>query len=211
MLGDLKIDDVEKHAVHVKVDLKHPERNREVYVFPVENIPGLEKNLFYSGFMLMLAGFDARWTLVDQNKEYLLAKVIAPNKILLQIPAMAYTIMNDRNELQKHLPTFLANAMDNARFYFKKSNLNCEFKYIVLEFDDEFELSSSVISHSAGENETLAYQAFPVQSTCSELGINNLEYWVYWVVARVDVEAKVHGDTNGGMSKFLMQVKGKQP
>jgi hypothetical protein len=194
-----------KGAFVINVDPDFPEKNREVLVVATKNIPGVDGKTYYAGYTIMYR-FDGRWLVENPDVECIEARLLTTHSILLKVPAWPYGILRDQETINAKLPSHVQDALDNAA-----SESPSQFKYLVLEFGEDHELSSKVLHKEAGENEELSIQVLGHQSSCSELAVSNsVEHWAVWEVARTDVQSHKKGKVGDAKkdSKVLSMLKG---
>jgi hypothetical protein len=199
-----------KGAFVVNVDTDFPEKNREVLVVATKNIPGADGKTFYTGYTIMYR-FDGRWLVENPEVECIEARLLTTHSILLKVPAWPYGILRDQDTINAKLPSHVQDALDNARHAYAASESPSQFKYLVLEFGEDHELSSKALNKEAGENEELSIRLLAHQSSCSELAVNNsVEHWAVWEVARLDVQSHKKGKVEDAKkdSKVLSMLKG---
>lgn len=82
----------------VNVDPEFPEKNGPVLLFSFQNHQGPDMVL-RNGYMLELQGLDRRW--MEMETEAFEAWHVAPNEILLKVPATSYTFLHAVDEEKK--------------------------------------------------------------------------------------------------------------
>jgi hypothetical protein len=184
--------DAPKGAKHINANLKDPNSNDEIEIIPVFDIPGVDGRSYYSGFTIRLL-FEKQWIEHYPCTNMLQGRLLSESSILLKFPkaVTSYSSYNpdDYDQFNKGLPAYLQTGLDNIRHAYveeaKSTNMQSEFRYIVVDFSGhaeatEIELSSKVIFDEAGNDEELQLV------TQKQSGDN---YWAYWTVARTDVAA----------------------
>jgi hypothetical protein len=172
--------------VEIKVDINRPELNREVFVFPLKDIKGIDGKSHFDGFQI-LHRLDVRWVLDDPQVEMYKARIFASNSVLLQVPAWSYSVMADREEFAATVTPNLTNAMDNARHEFFAHKVARRFKQILLTFPKGYVLSAKEIYEDSGEDQELELEILPIKAS------QNAEHWAGFKVARMDVKAHKRG------------------
>jgi hypothetical protein len=168
------------------VDVNRPELNREVLIFPVKDLPGIDGKSHYDGFQI-LHPLDVRWVLDDSEVEMYKARIFSSNSVLLQVPAWSYSVMADRDEFAATVTPNLTNAMDNARHEFFANRVARRFKQILLTFPKGYVLSAKEIFDESGEDQELELEVLPIKTK------TNSEHWAGFKIARMDVKAHKRG------------------
>jgi hypothetical protein len=181
-------------AVRIEANVEHPERNREVLVFPIVDIPG-EKNQFFTGYYIMTP-MDIRFVIDEPTVSFYDARVFTNKSVLIQLPGWLYSPLNDREEFKKHLTDNVTNAMDDSRHEYYEDKIRREWKYLLLDFPDDHELSSKEINDKVVDDETLKLEVVPITYKVFKKKKGSpvsLTHWACWKVARTDVKLKKRG------------------
>jgi hypothetical protein len=175
------------------VNVDRPELNREVFVFQVKDVPGIDGKSHYDGFEI-LHPLDVRWVLDDDQEDMYKARIFSSNSILLQVPAWSYSVLANHDEFDSIATSNLTNAMDDARHDFFANKEARRFKQILLNFPTGYVLSAKEIYADAGEDQELQLEILPIKYY-SNPGNNetNSEHWAGFKVARIDVKARKRG------------------
>jgi hypothetical protein len=168
------------------VNVNRPELNREVLVFQIKDVPGIDGKSHFDGFQI-LHPLDVRWVMDDPQVEMYKARIFASNSVLLQVPAWSYSVMAARDEFAATVTANLTNAMDDVRHEFFANRVARRFKQILLTFPKGYVLSSKEIYDESGEDQELELEILPIKLT------NNSEHWAGFKVARMDVKAHKRG------------------
>jgi hypothetical protein len=89
----------------------------------------------------------------------------------------------------------VTNAMDDARHAYYKNKSAREWKYFLLDFSDDHELSSKEIYDDSGGDTKLKLEVVPIQYKLfkkKQSPISNT-HWACWQVARTDIKSQKHG------------------
>jgi hypothetical protein len=148
-------------ADRIEANVERPERNREVLVFPIVDIPG-EKNQVFTGYYIMTP-MDIRFVIDEPTISFYNARVFTNrSSVLIQLPGWLYSPLNDREEFKKHVTENVTNAMDDCRHAYYGDKIRREWKYLLLDFPDDHELSSKEINEEAVDEETLKLEVVPI-------------------------------------------------
>jgi hypothetical protein len=172
------------------VNVDRPELNREVYVFPIKDVPGVDEKSHFDGFAI-LHPLDVRWVLDDLQEDMHKARVFSSNSILLQVPAWSYSVLTNRDEFDSVVTSNLTNAMDDARHDFFANKQARRFKQILLNFPKGYVLSAKEIYGDAGEDQELELEILPLKHYSNN--VTYCEHWAGFKVARIDVKARKRG------------------
>jgi hypothetical protein len=177
-------------AAQIIVNINHPERNREVLVFPLRDIEGLDQGTTrYYGYYIMHQ-IDIRHIADDPTVEFYNARVFTSNSLLLKVPAWPYSMLQNREEISAHVSTTVTDAIDDARHNFSQDKAAREWKYLVLDFPTDHHLSSKEIYDEAGEDEELELEIIPIVYSHPVIEGSGTQHWAAWKVVRTDL--KVH-------------------
>jgi hypothetical protein len=175
------------------VNINRPELNREVLVYQIKDVPGIDGKSHFDGFQI-LHPLDVRWVLEDSQVDMYKARIFSSNSVLLQVPSWSYSVLSDRDEFASVGTTNLTNAMDDARHEFYAKKETRMFKQILLTFPKDHVLSAKEIYSDSGEDMELELEIIPVSYTKgSSQSEKNSEHWAGFKVARVDVKAHKRG------------------
>jgi hypothetical protein len=173
-----------------------PEVNRELFLFQLENMPGVLKaeDERYHGYSFHMR-VDVRWAELDYTVEFYSARVWKDDAILFRIPSLPFTMVHNSDQMCKDLPTYVKNAIENALHNYNNDKENRQWKYILLQFPAGHTLSSKLVFADAGEDKDLDYQLYKVDTTpANYMGQEKcIEHWVYFTVARSDVAPNKRG------------------
>lgn len=186
-------------AESIRVDERHPERNGPVMIFPVNDIESLEPLKVYPGFLIMFE-MDLRFAF-DSKKdevEYFSGKIVGPNQVLLRVPSWPYSLFSERDRklLEIYLKPNFMNAVDAKRNDFLENKEERLWKYYLLEFDEDVELSAKIIfkAPGVGDDEILPSQIIPMKYTHPDMNHKtNTKHFVSMWVARTDQGAEQYG------------------
>jgi hypothetical protein len=189
-------------AEHITVNLNRPERNRKVLVFPMKDIDGLDPGTQFTGYYIMYQ-IDIRHIADDASVEFYKGRVFTSNSVLLRLPSWPYSVLHNRDEIALSVNATACGALDDARHSFAQEKAAREWKYLVLDFPSDHQLSSKVIYDEAGDDEELELEIIPIQYTHKNIIKKGLgsQHWESWKVVRTDV--KVH-------KRGKLEVKSKQ-
>lgn len=161
-------------AHHVAVDLEYPERNREVYVYEVDELVGVGsfQNQVFKGFYVLFP-IEARYVRDDPRNVWYSLKVVSPNQALLKMPGAHYAMQSndDRKNFNQFLPESVVKSIDKKRndYVRRRKNGEAGWKYILLTFPEcqpgtEFplELTTSPINEKATEEQWAKFESFPI-------------------------------------------------
>jgi hypothetical protein len=182
-------------SVEIMVDVNRPELNREVLVFQIKDIPGVDGKSHYDGFEI-LHQLDVRWVLDDLQVEMYKARIFSSNSVLLQVPAWSYySVLANRDEFDAVVTSNLTNAMDDVRHDFFANREAQRFKQILLTFPKGYVLSAKEINDESGEDQELEilpikYSKNPGKNDKKE---THSEHWAGFKVARIDIKAHKRG------------------
>lgn len=205
-------------TVNITVNTKVPEANRECYVYEVEGIPSLVSSIKFPGYAIVLP-VEYRRAVVDEDTVWYQAHVIEPNKVLVKADAYPMTLSHQEdlsyikdfceNKICKpHLfaafnranNQYVSEVNEALRAESSKDKRDRRFKYFLLHFPDEVELSSSKIYDEAGQFEELETEIIPVKfyprkhhKTNRDVSITNATHYVVFEVARIDDGARIDG------------------
>lgn len=177
------------NTVSTQVDIERPEANREVMIFKAKDIPGVRDTLKYFFGYIILVPIDPRHILDDTQTEWFKARVFAFNQVLLSMPSFEYTILKNRDAINRKLPTeFMCDAIDHGRIDYEQNSAERQMKHILLKFPSDHVLSASEIYEEAGEDETLEPSMVPVKVKHPQLGDEKIsKTFVAFTVARTDI------------------------
>jgi hypothetical protein len=176
----------------IEVNIRRPEKNREVLVFDVKDIPGVTHGTVFSGYYIFLP-MDIRFTLDDYSQNHYTARVCADHQVLITLPAWPYSLLYNRDQMS-HLGNNVLDSMDEARHDYNDNTPARMLKHIVLEFPTGHVLSSKEIFERATEDEKLALEIVPVAYVHPLMPtLNNTIHYACWKVARVDLKASKRG------------------
>jgi hypothetical protein len=179
------------YEVEIKVDVNRPELNREVLVFPIKDVPGVDGKSHYDGFEI-LHQLDARWVMDDLQVDMYKARIFSSNSVLLQVPAWSFSVLSNRDEFDGVVTPNLTNAMDDARHDFFANKEARKFKQIVLTFPKSYVLSAKDIYEDAGEDQELELEILPIKYSNQNKEMHS-EHWAGFKVARIDLKAHKRG------------------
>ena len=148
----------------------------------------MKPNTFYEGHYIHLK-VDKRWISHDTKKEYYNAKLFTKNSVLIRMPTADFDALYNRDSMSG-LDQNEIDAMDNARHDFieaEKAETNAGFKYLLLKFPSDEELSAQAIYAGASEDEKLELKGLPCQSTYGTSRDVYSEGFVTWTVARMEI------------------------
>jgi hypothetical protein len=178
-------------AETILVDIRRPERNREVLVFEVKDIEGLKKGSVFSGYYIFLP-MDIRFTLDDFMSDHYTACVCADNQVLITLPAWPYSLLYGRDAMK--LKKNLVNAMDEARHDYNDNKKARLLKHLVLNFPAGHILSSKEFFEKSTQEEKLAMEIVSINEGHTMMPkLKNTSHYVCWKVARVDLKASKRG------------------
>jgi hypothetical protein len=168
------------------VNPEDPEEHENIRIFPSYDIPGTDGKSYYNGFNIIVM-VDIRW-IKYYNVKMLQARLLSRNSILLKYPKSAFSFIHpaDYESFNRGLDADTQFALDEHRHStvekIEGNNMQPEFRYILLDFDDAeysgIELSSKVIFNGAGENEKLKLK---LKNESGDF------CWAIWKVARTDI------------------------
>jgi hypothetical protein len=186
-------------AVRIEANIERPERNREVLVFPIVDIPG-EKNQVFTGYYIMTP-MDIRFVMDEPTISFYNARVFTNKSVLIKLPGWLYSPLNDREEFKQRVTDNVTNAMDDCRHAYYEDKSRREWKYLLLDFPDDHELSSKEIIDEAVDDETLKLEIVPIAYKIFKKKKGPpqcLTHWACWKVARTDVKSKKRGKVEPG-------------
>jgi hypothetical protein len=173
------------------VNVDRPEANREVQIFPLQHIQGVNQGTYYYGYYIMMQ-IDMRFIIDDDATDHWKARVYSRNEILLTMPAIDYTITYNRDQFVKAVGVNITDAMDDARHAFEDNKASRMYKHLLLEFPNGHSFSSKEIYDKAGEDEELELSLIPVMAQHKALP-DTTQLFAAWTVARVDLKANKRG------------------
>jgi hypothetical protein len=91
--------------------------------------------------------------------------------------------------------------MDDARHAYFEKKAAREWKYLILDFPQEHELSSKNIYKDAGEDEELKLEMVPIVYSHPQMAGTNSQHWAAWKVARTDLKVHKRGKVEAKESK----------
>jgi hypothetical protein len=86
--------------------------------------------------------------------------------------------------------------MDDCRHAYYRDKIRREWKYLLLDFPDDHELSSKEINEEAVDEETLKLEVVPIVYKImkkKKKSPESLTHWACWKVARTDVKSQKRG------------------
>jgi len=177
------------NTVSTQVDIERPEANREVMIFKAKDIPGVRDTLKYFFGYVILVPIDPRHILDDTQTEWFKARVFAFNQVLLSMPSFEYTVLKNRDAINRKLPTeYMCDAIDHGRIDYEQNSAERQMKHILLKFPSNHVLSASEIYEEAGDDETLEPSMVPVKVKHPHLGDEKIsKTFVAFTVARTDI------------------------
>ena len=190
------------YQVEIKVDVNRPELNREVLVFPIKDVPGIDGKSHYDGFEI-LHQLDARWVLDDLQVDMYKARIFSSNSVLLQVPAWSFSVLANRDEFDGVVTPNLTNAMDDARHEFFANKEARRFKQILLSFPKGYVLSSKEIYDDSGEDQELELEILPIKysNPGNENKEMHSEHWAGFKVTRIEIKAHKRGKVEAPQKK----------
>jgi hypothetical protein len=154
-------------------------------LWEVPAIPGLKDGSMYSGYAFMI-DFDPEWSAKDKTKKWYRATVLNDDTIVIEVPGWRFSYLHDREELQKKMPAYIADELDDKRDkYMKDTNPSRHHKEIHLHFPSGHRLSAEVIKKQKGKEERLPVKLVEVKE--------KKRYYLQYEVARVDIKGKKKG------------------
>ena len=177
----------------IQVNIWRPERNQEVLVFEVKDIPGVGVNsdTVYHGYNIFLP-MDIRFTLDDVKSNHYTACVIADHQVLVTLPGWPYSFLHCRGDMK--LKKNLVNSMDDACHDYKDNKAARLLKHIVLKFPKGHVLSSKDIYAKATDDEKLCMELVSIPGKHLALPtLDNTRHYALWKVARADIRPAKRG------------------
>ena len=180
------------------MNIHDPTDNRETYVFPVRDIPGVDFKKHFNGYYIMMK-MDLRWVASDEHTEFYKARVFSSDTILITYPSWPYDVLMDRDamkdaETSEELPSYVVNAMDHARHEYSAQKEKFQWKHLLLQFPSGHDLSSKEIYAEAGEDFELKLESVAVEIPyVLAPGFTIVEHWASWTVARTDISPQKRG------------------
>lgn len=180
-------------SVRIQANVERPERNRELLVFPIADIPG-EKNQMFRGYYIMVP-MDIRFVLESPTVSMYSARVFTSKSVLIQLPGWMYSPLNDREQFEKIVGENVTHSMDDARHAYYENKRSREWKHLLLDFPDDHELSSKEIYDQSGEDEMLKLEIVPVSYKLFKKKHAPVvdTHWACWQVARTDIKSQKRG------------------
>jgi hypothetical protein len=166
----------------------------------MKDMDGLEKGNQYYGYYIMYQ-MDIRHIVDDPSIEFYKARVFTSNSLLVKVPAWPYSVLYNRDEILKNVSTTVTDGLDDARHVFFQNKAAREWKYLILDFPKDHELSSKLIYDEAGEDEELELEIIPLVFSHPPIKGVGSQHWAAWKVVRTDL--KVH-------KRGKMEVKSKK-
>ena len=203
---------LQAHTVTTEVDINCPEANREVMIFKAKDIPGVRDMLNYFFGYIILIPIDPRIIMDDTQTEWFKARVYTYNQVLLSMPAFDYTILKNREAVNKKLPNqFMCDAIDNGRIEYEQHSDERQMKHILLQFPSGHELSASEVYDEAGDDEALEPTMVPIKVKHQGLGNEKVsKTFVAFTVARTDVspykKGRLEAKTRESKTAQLLQA-----
>jgi hypothetical protein len=201
----------------IQANLDCPEKNRELYLFPVSELNGIVPDVVYEGYIVMFRIDDLRLVYDFPNTDYFKCQVIGGkggNQLLITLNSWPYTLLHndDRKHICSRLPVACSDAIDVSRNDFIKNKSTRELKQLVLRFPKHFQLSASLLDSKAGSDEICKMHIIPIKyshPTMPDILVydpknpatghkvvkaQNVVHWAAFEVARYDVPAKEKGE-----------------
>ena len=198
----------------ITVNTDRPECNREVLVFPLQDIKGVKVGSHYFGYYIMFP-MDIRYVLDNETIEHYKARVFSANRVLLSVPAWPYSPLYNRDEIAGKVTDVVNNAMDDARHSFEENKTSRMWKHLILEFPSEQNLAGKEIYQDAGEDEELELEFVPFVYTHTKFpsGRSNTLHYAAWKVCRTDIRptkrGKVDQKENKSKGASLLEAMGR--
>ena len=133
---------------------------------------------------------DIQFIADDPIVDFYKARVWTNSSLLLQIPSWSYSLLHNREEINATVHQNVTDAMDDCRHAFATNKASQEWKYLILDFPKDHQLSSKEINEEAGEEEELELEIIPINYTHPQIQGAGSQHWACWKVVQTDV--KVH-------------------
>ena len=173
--------------------LKRPECNRELFVVPLIDIPGVSENnkaSFYEGYGILVP-WDSRWAKeIDPYKEWYGARLYGTNQVLVTIPAYPFELYQCHGnylKIKTGVPEFIQRGLDMAANDFDQFKETRGSKQLVLKFETGTELSATVLNKDAKDGVALDLTILPLSIK------GKADVYACFVVARTDVKGMKRG------------------
>ena len=137
---------------------------------------------------------DIRYIADDIKTEFYTARVCTRNSILIKMPSWDYSLLHCRDAIAAVTTNNVTNAMDDALHGFDANKSSRQWKYLVLEFPSDHELSSKLINgENAGEDEDLELEILEFGYTHEKIEGAAQAHYAAWRVARADARVYKRG------------------
>jgi hypothetical protein len=184
---------------------ERPERNRELVVVPVKEIPGETingKETFYEGWGVMVP-WDSRWAKkVDMHRSWFSAKIFSTTQVLITLPAYPFELYQcHKNFLTvgEGVPSYIVDGLDEAANEFDTHKDTRMMKSLLLEFERGTELSVTVLNKDARDGTELEMEIVPLKVE------GRATAYACFVVARIDT-----GNAKRGKIDYALKNKSKE-
>jgi hypothetical protein len=178
----------------IDVNVDCPEANRELLIFPINDIQGAkDHNAYYFGYFICFP-IEHRWYTMDENVEHYKARVFSNNQLMVSLPSFDFTLLHNRDEvIQSNFPDNVISSLDNSRHVFDANKSFRQWKHLLLNFPDDQTLKASVIFEEAGEDEQLELTMHPVEFRDVAGNVTETKLYGGFTVARVDMKPHKRG------------------
>lgn len=172
-----KMSDVHKrfpNAHIIKVDIDHPERNREVQVFKLRDVEGAKAGVCVDCYDIQYNA-DIR-EILSSTTDNLKARQVSDNHVLVQVTAMPFTQTADRAEHAEAVKnnknrTEIVKAHDIAINAYSNDE-DRHVKELLLEFDESEELSTKLM-HNDTQGDTIPMEMVVIKCSVPFPNPNN--------------------------------------
>ena len=205
-----------------------------VTILELEQSPGVDGKTFYNGFVI-IKEVEIREIEYDRKIVPFRCRLRSSNSVILQFPKDDFALINDKECMEKKddqgniigffrdgLHDDIIDALDNYRHEVEEecaaNGINSALRYtaMVVEFEDDIELSSKVLNVVDEETEVpgLVFKdRFPrqvhkreVDGTTSLLQEHHERFFVAFKIARVDLRNTKKGAVSAALGGLAAQL-----
>jgi len=191
----------------IEVDTRNPEKNGEFMIIKFKDIK--KDGVFRNGFYIELE-CDVRDYLNEKYK----ARLISPNEILFEMPAIKFSFLHDRDErvqIMKDFGIFCENIQGWIDVYRNRVNENRErnVKKVTLAFPEHIVLTNEIF-YPESRNGELEGELLPYQKEVDEIeGMTISKSIIVWKVTIVEEEPRRYDQANESAKKAIDKLTKK--
>jgi len=185
----------------IEVDTRNPEKNGEFFIIKFKDIK--KDGVFRNGFYIELE-CDVRDYLNEKYK----ARLIGPHEILIEMPAIKFSILHDRDErvqIMKDFGIFCENIQGWIDVYRNRvlENKDRNVKKVTLAFPEHIVLTNEIF-YPESRNGELEGELLPYQKEVYEIEDMIIsKSIIVWKVTIVEEEPRRYDQANESAKKAI--------